>query len=202
MKKLLATFGLVLSAALMHAQKIEIGFGAGYTRSELKNSIHEGSGFNAGVSAEYYFHKNIFGVKAKLAYSQKGIDEMTTFREIDEASGYSFIEVHSDFSLDYLVLPVTFEWHFGKKVQCNLGAGGYLGYLIHTQYNKKDFTIRDPEKFDTGIVVHLGAKIPVGAKTKIGLEYEGQKGFLSIYDSGSSGQNKSDSINFCIYYSL
>ena len=216
MKKILS-ITLMLVAAFGMAQKgrLEFGISGGLNAAKVSNAeeqaffeVDPNYGINIGLSVDYFLSSH-WSVKGKLVYDQKGLDGQFLRRPSDEASGFSFREVNSDFKMDYLTIPVSVNWHFGKKVEIEMGVGGYVGVLLDSNDDEHQFELGRSRRFsktDFGAVGALVAKYRLTDEFKIGLEYELQQGFSEVYKSQYSVDlthyNSRHSINIGCYYSL
>jgi len=152
---------------------VNIGLnGATVTTNQYTNTSYR-TGFNAGVSGEYYFSDR-WGVKVKLSYEQKGWNDGS----IGYGNGPSF---STDYKLDYITIPVMANWHFGRTRNWYLNFGPYVGILI----NAKLTASADDAKalfntVDGGLAAGIGIKFPVAPHTKLFIEINGQGGASDI----------------------
>jgi opacity protein-like surface antigen len=187
MKKLLCTVVLVLgvstSSSAQNKGDVEMGGAIGYNYSTVSSgylSAESSSGFNAGISADYYF-SDTWSIKGKLIYDQKGWDN--GFFE-DDFGSYS-----ADYSLNYLTIPVMANWHFGHKNNWYLNFGPYIGFLINAEESAKNTDVTNYfNATDFGLAYGVGVKIPVSTKLKIYLEYDAQGGFLDVFKNNDSNR--------------
>lgn len=215
MKKLFILALLTFNIGLAQKGNFEIGFSGGLNLASVSNPDNElnqkgdvKKGFNIGISADY-FVSNHWSVKAKLIYDQKGLEGEELRRFPDPAMGIPFIDFNSNFEMDYLTLPVTVNWHFGKKVDFSVGLGGYAGFLLDSNEDEHKSTLGSSRQFsetDFGAVGIFTATYPLTNHFKIGLEYEYQHGLAELYKpnllNGSDHFNSRHSINIGCYYSL
>lgn len=186
---------------------IQYGFGLGYNFSgvyvENEGSTDAGSGVNVAVSADYYFSDR-WSLKAKLIYDQKGwnngfVDNSDPFDP--NMSGY----YKTNFNLNYLTVPVTMNWNFGKKRNWYINLGPYAGFLLSAKETEKGTSVKDYfVTTDFGIAWGVGVKIPVSDKTKIFIEYQEQYGLSNIFDDNSDlkGHNSRGSFNVGVNFEL
>ncbi len=204
MKKLalitLLVFGFSLSTFAQPSKgEFEFGFGLGYNFSTVSNSSGSteiGSGINFTGSANYYF-SNRWSIKGKLVYDQKGWDNGFV-----EYPDYYYT---TDYNLNYLTIPVTVNWNFGKKRNWYLNIGPYAGFLLNANETEGNLDVTDSfNTTDFGIAWGIGVKIPVADKFKIYLEFDEQDGFSDIFKESntSSIKNSRGSFNIGFNYLL
>jgi len=159
----------------------EVGFNAGFNGSlvsDENNSSDSRSGFNVGVSGEYYFSRS-WGIKAKVIYDQKGYDN-SIITITDYANGT--VNYSTNYNLNYITVPVMANWHFGSKKNWYLNFGPYVGFLVNAKESRFDFDVKNAfETTDVGLAYGIGVKIPVSEYLKIFIEFDGQGGFTNIF---------------------
>ena len=200
MKKILTTLSILLgiySASFAQTKTTsEFGFGIGYNSSTVsisetgqQNSSY-GSGFNAGVSGDFYF-SNRWSIKAKLSYDQKGWNN--GFLSFNDGTVIEGVNYH----LNYLTVPVMANWHFGRTRNWYLDFGPYAGFLLSANESSNSANIKPLfNSTDFGLAFGIGVKIPVSEKAKLFLEYDGQGGLTNIFNvSYQTIQNVRSSFN-------
>lgn len=211
MKKVIVV-SFILFSIISFGQKykkgvVEYGVNLGYNMSSIGNNANdiseEGSGFNVGLAADYFFSDR-WSIKGKLIYDQKGWDngfiDISSFDPVNPVTRY-----RTDFNLNYLTVPVMANWHFGKKRNFYLNFGPYVGFLLSA--DETTFNTNLQEFFnstDFGISMGIGVKIPLSDKLKISFELEEQDGFSYVFknDLGSKGKNGRGSINVGVNFLL
>lgn len=198
MKKLFITalvmLTFALSASAQEKGDIEFGVNIGYnfstvTVSDTYLQPDTGSGFNAGLSADYFFSDR-WSIKAKLISDQKGWDNGTF---TDQFGTYK-----TDYNLNYLTVPVMANWHFGSKRNWYLNFGPYAGFLLSAEETTRGVDVKEAfNSTDFGLALGIGVKIPVSDKLKFSIEYEGQGGFSTIFkeSDGVRVSNSRSAIN-------
>ncbi|NHM07086.1 PorT family protein [Flavobacterium sp. CYK-4] len=205
MKKSLFVLVVLFSVVINAQQKgtVEFGSNIGFNRSAINSSegsTDAGSGFNIGVSADYYFSRT-WSIKTKLIYDQKGWDngfiEFYSFDPNVIDSSYK-----TDFNLNYLTIPVMANWHFGRTKNWYLNFGPYAGFLLNAEETR--FSTDVKEGFNTtdfGVALGVGVKIPVSNKLKIFFEYEENYGFSEVFkEAYSATRNVRSSFNFGVNF--
>jgi opacity protein-like surface antigen len=202
MKKILTTLLIlsgIYSVSLAQTRNtaefgVNIGYNAaGITYSGTGISSEYTSGFNAGVSAEYYFSDS-WGIKGKLTYDQKGWGN--GYLSFDDGTEIDGINFH----LNYLTIPVMADWHFGRMRNWYLNFGPYVGVLLNTTESSNSGA--DVKSLfnttDVGFAGGIGVKFPISNSVKLFIEADGQSGITNIFkDSGGETiQNVRSSINF------
>lgn len=191
----LAVIGFSINGMAQDKGTIELGANLGFNFSSVR---YEGSNtgghtaINAGLSGEYFFSDR-WGIKAKLLYDRKGWDE--GYIIFDDGTN---IKHTTDFSLDYITIPVTASWHFGGKRNWYLHAGPYVGFLMSAKESKFGTDVK--EYFNTtdfGIALGIGYKVRVSDNLKLFIEYDEQTGIADIAknNDGSSFRNSRGSFN-------
>ena len=198
---LLAFLGILTSNA-QNSGDIELGIGLGVnlanvsTIDGLSNTSFRTS-FNAGVSGEYYFSDR-WGVKAKLIYDNKGWSDGFI---IDE----NFNRATTDFKLNYITLPIMANWHFSSNRNWYLNFGPYIGFLVNVEDSELGLDLKDEFKStDFGFAYGIGYKFKIDDNMKLYIEYDGQTGFIDIFEenSGNSVRNGRSSFNIGALFNL
>jgi len=201
MKKILTTLLIVLGIATIASAQtkgnVEFGVNVGYNGAYV---IETGSnynspavsGFNVGVSADYYF-SNAWSLKVKATYDQKGWgDGYLTDGQGNTINGVNY-------KLNYITVPVMANWHFGRTRNWYLNFGPYVGFLLSAKEDAENTNVKDFfNSTDAGIDLGIGVKIPVSNKAKFFIEVDGQGGvsnIIAVSSDGSSVQNARSSIN-------
>ncbi|MDO1500823.1 porin family protein [Winogradskyella maritima] len=139
-----------------------------YTSSEnLNNKIRVA--FNAGVVTEYYFSDR-WSLRSGLIYDSKGT-------KLEEGS------FNLEEKLNYLVLPVHANWHFGSNRNWYLNFGPSFGFLLSAKAdeNGQESDIKDlVNSFDLGLGLGIGYKFNMDDRTQFFIEYQGYNGFINI----------------------
>ncbi|HTE02303.1 MAG TPA: porin family protein [Mucilaginibacter sp.] len=208
MKKIITTlliFSGIYSVAFAQTKNtaefgVNIGYnGAGVTYSGSSETSDYNSGFNLGISGEYYFSDR-WSIKGKLSYDQKGWGN--GFLAFDDGTEIDGINVH----LNYLTIPVMANWHFGREKNWYLNFGPYAGFLLSANESSNSVDIKNAfSTTDFGLALGIGVKIPVSNKMNFIMEYDGQAGLTNIFkDSAdpSTVQNVRSSFNIGLTFPL
>lgn len=174
---------------------VHVGYNAATVTSDenLTNSKYR-SGFNAGVSADYYFSDR-WSIKGKLTYDQKGWDR----GYFDNGTG----SVTTNYRLDYLTIPVMANWHFGRTRNWYLNFGPYAGILLSASETTGDTDLKSIfSSTDFGLDAGIGIKFPVSEKAKFFIELNGQGGFTDLVKNNSGMTIKSSTSNFNIGFNF
>jgi hypothetical protein len=179
MTKKLLTFVSVLCATVSFAQQkgsFEMGAGIGFSGSNVYGDNFDPevrNGFNAALSGEYYF-SGTWGLKTKVTYDRKGYDQVPF-----QHGAYVYA---TNYSMDYITIPVMANWHFGRTKNWYLNFGPYVGFLVASKEEGFDTpTTGMYNKTDAGLAYGIGVKIPVGSFIKIFIEFEGQGGMSDVF---------------------
>jgi len=210
MKKILTTLVIVIGFYnLSFAQQrfgeqeagnTEFGLDVGYNSAYLleSQSAHSSdfvSGFNVGISSDYYFSK-AWSLKVKVIYDQKGWGNgyITTNGDI----------LYSDvnFKLNYVTVPVMANWHFGRTRNWYLNFGPYIGFLTSAKETTDNIDVKDSfNSVDGGIALGVGIKIPISDNAKFFIEYDGQGGVVNVFkQADGTYQNIRGSFNIGINF--
>lgn len=191
MKKLLLTTlmvaGMSFSAAAQEKGNVEFGVNSGVNLSNVSNVYVSGDmsvGFNAALSADYYF-SDMWSIKVKAIYDRKGWDN----GEIYEFSYDPIVQpaIRTDFNLDYVTVPVQVGFHFGGKRNFYLNTGPYIGFLVNAKETEMDTDLKEGfSNVDFGLSFGAGFKYPVSDYIKIFTEFEMQGGVIEIFDERSN----------------
>jgi hypothetical protein len=200
MKKLFTTLFIILgSYGLTFAQQkgsVEFGADVGLNTSFLYSSISSSDiilGFNAGLSADYYFSPS-WSIKVKAIYDQKG------YGGGNSQVGDGTVNNSVDFRFNYITIPVMANWHFGRTNNWYLDLGPYIGFLISAKETDNNLDVSSAvNDIDAGLALGIGLKIPISSYKKVFIEYDGQSGITNAYnDSYDKVQNLRESINIGI----
>jgi len=132
------------------------------------------SGVSIGVSGEYYFSDS-WGLYFELALTKKGwadgfyADERGTFT--------------TDYRLNYITLPITASWHFGKTKGWHLNFGPYIGFLTSAEVEYNGMDVSDfMTPIDFGLALGIGYKFRLSDFSRLQLEYGTQTGYVNIFE--------------------
>ncbi len=182
-KKILLNFILIVGFSLLSkAQEkgdIELG---GQFGLNISNILDSGSdqfanskiSFNIGAFADFYINDR-WSIKPKVIYDRKGWCD--SFVIDDNFNLYS-----TDFKVNYITVPITVNYHFGKTRRWYFNFGGYVGFLGAAE--DSEFGIDAKELFentDFGLSYGIGYKHPLSDNLKLFIEYEGQSGVIDIF---------------------
>jgi hypothetical protein len=163
--------------------------GATVTTNQYTNTSYR-TGFNAGVSGEYYFSGR-WGVKVKLSYEQKGWN--------DGSIGYGKdASFSTNYKLDYITVPVMANWHFGRSRNWYLNFGPYVGILLNATETATNTDLKDVfSSTDLGLDLGIGIKFPVEFGYSIFIELNGTGGGTDLIknNTGSALRNSVSQIN-------
>ena len=198
MKKIITTLFIVLgfygiaSAQVKEKGDTEFGVEVGLNNSYVTTgngyqNTNSTTGFNAGVSGDFYF-SNRWSIKVKALYDEKGWGNGF----ITDNSGNEIDGV--DFKLNYITIPVMANWHFGMHRNWYLDFGPYVGIL--TSAKAAGYDLKDSfNTTDVGFRIDLGVKFPISDRAKFFIEIGGQGGGTNIFKDGASVQNETSSLN-------
>lgn len=206
MKKIITTLlifsGIYSAAFAQNKNTAEFGINAGINVSTILDSqtgqhTTYSTGVNFGASLEYYF-SNIWSLKAKAIYDQKGWGNgFVTLPDGTEVDGV-------DYHLNYITVPVMASWHFGQTYNWYINFGMYAGFLSSASESSNSADVNQAfNKTDVGLAYGIGIKLPVANKVKVFFEYDGQVGFTNVFvQSDGNYQNDRDSFNIGLAFSL
>ncbi|MCC8425694.1 porin family protein [Mucilaginibacter sp. UR6-11] len=204
MKKIFTTLAIMLGVcSLASAQTknqnefdVSVGYGLAYVTANQTYGSGTGhiGGVNFAVSADHYLNES-WSIRAKVMYDPKGWGNSYL-----QLQGKTVTGVY--YSLNYITLPVTASWHFGKEHEWYVNAGPYVGFLTKASedYNNSDLK-SSFNSVDMGADLGLGLKLPISNKLKFFIEYDGQLGVSNILAHDSSGaQNQRSALNVGIKF--
>ncbi|MBE9585194.1 PorT family protein [Mucilaginibacter sp. JRF] len=173
---------------------VQIGLnGATVHADGITNSSYR-VGFNAGVSIDHYFSES-WSLKAKLIYDQKGWDNGYV--------AFDNLRMTTDYSLNYLTIPVLANWHFGRTKNWYLNFGPYASILLSASEVAGGTDLKpymaSPEM---GLDLGIGVKIPVSDKARFFIEFNGQGGISDLFkdNSGSTIRSSVSALNIGINF--
>ena len=163
---------------------VEMGATLGYNLSNVAVTPYTSnysfrSGFNLGVSGEYYFTEQ-WGLAAKLLYDEKGWN-----------NGFIILagqqQRTTDYQINYITLPIMASLHFGKTKNWYARAGFYLGFLVDAKETSANTNLKPLfSGLDVGGVGAIGVKFPLTKTVKFFIESDVQPGLKAIF-TGNSG---------------
>jgi outer membrane protein W len=192
---LLVVLGIYTTASAQTAGTTEFGVNVGYnaatvTTSQYTNTSYR-SGFNVGVSADYYFSDR-WSIKIKAVYDQKGWND--GYIDYGDNNG----AITTDYKLNYITIPVMANWHFGRTRNWYLNFGPYVGILLNATETATNTDLKDVfNTADVGLDVGIGIKFPVSEKAKFFIELNGQGGATDLIknNTDSALRNSVSNIN-------
>ncbi len=173
---------------------INVGYNAATVTVGGQTNTAYRSGFNVGVSADYYFN-DTWSFKSKLVYDQKGWGE--GFLAIGNSS------FTTDFQLNYLTIPLMANWHFGHTQNWYLNFGPYVGILLNASLSSFNGNVKDTfNTVDGGLDVGIGVKFPIAKKARLFIELNGQGGVVDVLkdNTRSAIRNSVSNINIGISF--
>jgi hypothetical protein len=208
MKKLLIAIlivaGLYKSAWAQTKNSSEFGVNVGYNAAavttDYQNNNTFKSGFNFGISEDYYFSDS-WSLKIKAIYDQKGWDQNVT--PLYEVSNKTYNLVYrlyfANYKLNYITVPLMANWHFGRSHNWYLNFGPYAGFLLNAKATRGNADVSQAfNKVDVGVDLGVGIKFPISNIAKFFIELDGQGGANGIfnYNTENAVRNDRSSINF------
>jgi hypothetical protein len=192
MKKLFTTLLILFSFyTISFAQQdpgtIQYGVTAGFNYSYVTATgggiVNSGLkvGFNAGVSADYYFSEK-WSLKIKALYDQKGWGN--GYITGTDANGNPTEVDGLNIKLNYITIPVMASIHVGSNRQWYFDFGPYVGILTSASgggYNLKSTF----SSTDGGIAGGTGFQFPIGERTKFFIELESEAGVINLAQTDS-----------------
>ena len=206
MKKILTTLlilsGIYTAASAQMRNSNEFGIHIGFNSASVEysgtgESSDYTSGLNAGISVEHYF-TDAWSIKGRLNYDQKGFGNgFVTFEDGSEIDGVNF-------HLNYLTIPVTANWHFGRMRNWYLDFGPSFGFLASASETSHSADVKPLfNSTEVGIAFGIGVKIPISDKARLFFEYEGQGGLNNVFaQSDGTFQNIRSSLNVGLIFPI
>jgi hypothetical protein len=206
MKKILVTLFIILGFyGISHAQRrgdlqfgITVGGNVSYVQDGDYNTSSALGGFNAGLSADYYFSRT-WSLKVEARYDQKGFGGGTLYDDQGNDIGDNV-----NFRLNYVTVPVLASVHFGYNREWYVDFGPYVSFLTTataTNYGNEDVK-SSFNNTDGGFDVAIGVKLPISPRAKFFIELGGEAGVGNVFSGGygSSVQNYSNNLNVGINF--
>lgn len=161
------------------AQRWSVGLQAGENLSTLTgdNQNDFRLGFVAGVNASHYLSKNIV-LRLELNLERKGAKP-----ELNSNPDIPDVNAVTDYSFDYLSLPLLLRYTAGKKVRWVAGGGPSFNYLLRERVQFQDGGRNDTDQYrrvDVDFIAGLGAGVALGDKFTITLEGRGLFGLRKV----------------------
>jgi hypothetical protein len=172
MRSAFLVISLCLSLTETFAQKVYVGLEGGlcFTNAKIDdrdpNDKEYRNRMSIGMNYEFIFN-NRFLIGTGLSYAQKGFKEYPLW--IEYPYGIPVVgDTYTEFSYDYLAIPVKFGYSMGKKFILTPKIGIYGSYLVKAQsvlptigYGTYDI-LDQVSKFDFGGLVELEGTYPIG----------------------------------------
>jgi opacity protein-like surface antigen len=206
MKNVLTTIIIVFGAftatfAQQQKGNVEFGINTGFSVSSLSYGLEDFNTFRKsihfGLSSNYYFSDR-WSILGKLIYDPKGSNGLFLINQ-------DFSNSFSDPRLNYLTVPITANWHFGKKRNWYLNVGPYAGFLVSAKERGSDIDIKHVFKStDFGVSLGIGVKLPLSEAVKAMIEYDLQFGAINAFknNSGISAHNERASLDLGLCFML
>lgn len=201
---LIIVLGVYSATFAQTKNSVEFGANIGYNVSYVNETGYADvsspavSGFNFGVSADIKVSDR-WSIKGKLILDQKGWNDGYLIEE----DGTTINNIN--FQLNYLTIPVTANWHFGRMKNWYLNFGPYAGFLLSATETSSTTDVKSAfNNNDFGVSFGIGVKFPVSEKVKLFIEDDQQAGVTNILktNDGSVVQNIRSSINIGIAFPL
>lgn len=147
--------------------------------------------FATGFSLLYHFNDH-FSLKTNLLYERKGNRINYFYQELPFPKNDIYIkeELETQFSLDYLTLPVLVRYSLGKQKHFFVNAGGYVGYLLEAKgrstevpkvWQRSESEITDKfSRLDFGLVAGIGGQINLKNNIILSIELRNSLGLQNI----------------------
>ena len=204
MKKILVTLLILLGFySVGHAQRrgdvqfgVTVGGNLSYIQDDQYYSSNVIGGFNAGLSADYYFSRT-WSLKIEGRYDQKGYGGGTLYD--DQGND---IADNVNFRLNYVTVPVLASVHFGYNREWYIDFGPYVSFLTSAKETNDNVDVKDSfNSTDGGFDVAFGVKVPISPRAKFFVELGGEAGVANIFaGSYDSTQNLSNNLNVGINF--
>ena len=97
------------------------------------------------------------------------------------------------------------NWHFSSNRNWYLNFGPYIGFLVNVEDSELGLDLKDEFKStDFGFAYGIGYKFKIDDNMKLYIEYDGQTGFIDIFEenSGNSVRNGRSSFNIGALFNL
>lgn len=186
MKKVLLTAIAVLGFLISNAQErskgdIElapiIGYSSYFLNGDEVDGLKSISSVNFGVEADYFFNDR-WSLRSGLHYQKMGGKD--SFGKLE---------------MNYVIVPINANWHFGSTRKWNLNFGASTGFLTSAELYNEDVK-SEVNSFQMGISYGIGYKLEISDKFSILFDAQGFTG-LSNYlkDSDYTRMNAGSNIN-------
>jgi hypothetical protein len=204
MKKIFVTLFILLGFySVSHAQRrgdVQFGITVGGNLSYVEDDNYYDSnvlgGFNAGLSADYYFSR-AWSLKVEARYDQKGYAGGTLYDD----NGNDIAD-NVNFRLNYVSVPVLASYHFGRNREWYIDFGPYVSFLTSAKETNDNVDVKSSfNNTDGGFDVAIGVKVPISPRAKFFVELGGEAGVVNIFSGSSDGtQNLSNNLNVGINF--
>lgn len=173
---------------ILHAQpgRSEIGIEAGAGARHISSSAWKynvAAGYSFGVSFQYKLN-NSLSLRTNLHMERKGGVLPDVF--ITDEQGNPLGETNMSTNLDYLTLPILLRLSVGRSVKFFVNLGPYCGLLVRESYRTEGpnraigFNTSPYDNVDFGLILGMGAAIPLNEKWDLSVEARYNMGLLNI----------------------
>jgi hypothetical protein len=140
--------------------KFSFGLRAGLNIAQIFGSgsqVFNHFGFSGGVKFGYRFHKN-FSFDPEFLYNMKGA---ARYPNVEKGDYYSF-----SVDLDYLEIPMLFNFYFGKRKNFSVEFGPSVGFLVRQKAYENQSAINSTNTgfniYDISLAVGFNYYMPKG----------------------------------------
>lgn len=149
-----------LTAQTIQAHKFSFGLRAGLNVAQIFGSGSQAFnhfGFSGGVKLGYKF-ANRWSFDPEVLYNMKGA---ARYPNVEKGDYYSF-----SLDLDYIEVPMMFNWYFGKKKNLSIEFGPSIGFTVRQKAYENGLAINSTTTnfniYDISLAVGFNYQLPKG----------------------------------------
>jgi hypothetical protein len=178
---ILTAIAALAMTASSFAQGVHIGIKGGANLFNVYNdngaNYDYKFGFHAGLLTHIHITKH-FAIQPEVFYSRQGA-------KFDYTNGTT--NVYSRLNLDYINVPVLFQYMFGNGIR--LEAGPQIGFLANSVVRNGDNYYTNTGTFNT-VEIAAAAGISYVSPVGLGVDARYVHGFTDITDGGAKSTNR------------
>lgn len=155
-----------------------VGYSSYTLGGDNASGLKSVTGVFYGVFGDYFFN-NRWSIRSGLTNTTMGARD----------------NYPNELKLNYIVVPINANWHFGSTRKWNLNFGVSPSFLTSAKFNDNEYK-SNINSFQLGISYGIGYKIEVTEDFSILIDTQGLVGTSNIYKEGNVKQfNSGSSIN-------
>jgi hypothetical protein len=205
---MLTTFTITVNG---QSNRFDVGMEGGISLASLRGNalVYEGHhsrmGYIGGLFGQYNFPRH-FSIRTGCYFERKGSSLKLSFVDMN---GTPVGTMRGRESFDYITVPLLFRYNFGKKINCFVNAGPFVGFLLkQTEYTEALLNIPEStsdrtanfQETEAGVSFGAGINYPVSEKYMFSFEVRNNLGLTNVSALPILGGDviKTNALNFLV----